>query len=61
MKHQGMIGQWQDNGEFWVIIDDGKKAPMTVMLSTRDALDFLRRANAGAARLNAEGKLKDAA
>lgn len=60
-RGSGIIGQWQDDGEFWIIADDGKKSPVTVMLSTKDALDFLRRANAGAAQLNAQGKFKDAA
>lgn len=59
-KPIGIVGQWQDNGDFWVTIDDGREITMTIV-PMGEALEFLRRANAGAARLNAEGKLGKAA
>lgn len=59
-KPLSIVGQWQDNGDFWITVDDGKEITMTIV-PMDEALEFLRKANAGAARLNREGKLGKAA
>lgn len=49
-RHRKIKGEWHNDYEFWVTVDDGKQI-VTVMLDTPEAVDFLTEANAGVAVL----------